>query len=238
MADDLKVAVISDIHGYSIALDRVLADIASEGVDQLIVAGDLVEGGPDPIGVMERLQSLDAVILRGNTDDDIAAQSRDGKLAKWTARQVGRAGRKWLADLRFDYRLSPPNGRDENDDLLVVHANPFDNLRAIPPDATADDLRALIGKTRCAVLAFGHIHIAYIRPLKTLTLVDISAVGNPKDRDLRSKWGLLTWNGDRQLWSPEIRHVDYALDETDVQMRESGMPNAEKHIAKLKRASY
>ncbi|MCA9832865.1 MAG: metallophosphoesterase family protein [Thermomicrobiales bacterium] len=233
-----KIAIISDIHGFSLALDRVLADIDAAQVDELIVAGDLVETGPDPAGVLDRLQSRECVVIQGNTDDAIANSRLDSKLATWTEKQIGKEGRQWLRDLPFSHRVRPVEARSPWDDLLVVHANPFDFLRAIEPEAGEHELDELIGGTEAAVLAFGHIHIAYIRELSRMTLLDVSAVGNPKDGDLRSKWGLATWDSDTLRWSVELRYVDYPLAETEAQMRASGMPNVEKHLAKLKRASY
>ena len=66
----MKLALISDIHGNSVALDAVLADIDSQGsVDEVWVLGDLAALGPDPVGVLERLNALPKVrFLRGNTD--------------------------------------------------------------------------------------------------------------------------------------------------------------------------
>ena len=233
-----RIAIISDIHGFSLALDRVLADIDAAGVDELIVAGDLVETGPDPAGAISRLQARRCEIIQGNTDDAIAYSREDSKLARWTVQQIGPEGQQWLRNLPLSYRVHPKGAQSPWDDLLVVHANPFDFFRAIRPDADEHELAELIGPTECAVLAFGHIHIAYIRQLARITLLDVSAVGNPKDGDLRSKWGLATWDNVALTWSVELRYVTYPLAETEAQMLTSGMPNAEKHLAKLRRASY
>jgi hypothetical protein len=99
-------------------------------------------------------------------------------------------------------------------------------------------VREIIGDTRAAVIAFGHIHIAYERRIDCLRLIDVSAVGNPKDEDLRSKWGLCTWHEAASEWRTELRYVDYPLAETIAQMEESGMPKWSKAASKLKRASY
>jgi predicted phosphodiesterase len=235
----MRIAVLSDIHGFSIAFDRVLADIASvPDIDQIVIAGDLCEGGPDPAGVLKRIADLDAVVLQGNTDRDIANLDRTSDAARFTAEQIGNDGLKFLRNLRFSYRISPPDSSDPWQDLLVVHANPFDQDRHIPPDAGEHELRELIGDTKAAVVAFGHLHIAYIRDIGPTTLVDVSAVGNPKDGDLRSKWGLIEWSEGDASWSATLRYVDYPLTETEDQIRASGMPNPEKQIAKLEKASY
>ncbi|MEA2594744.1 MAG: hypothetical protein QOF01_1213, partial [Thermomicrobiales bacterium] len=45
----MRVAVMSDIHGFSLALETVLADIDLQGpFDEVVVAGDLCEVGPAP----------------------------------------------------------------------------------------------------------------------------------------------------------------------------------------------
>ncbi len=45
----MRVAVMSDIHGFNLALETVLADLDAQGpFDEVIVAGDLCEVGPGP----------------------------------------------------------------------------------------------------------------------------------------------------------------------------------------------
>jgi predicted phosphodiesterase len=235
----MKVAVISDIHGFSIALDEVLADIDREpGIDTIAAAGDLCEGGPDPMGVIKRLKERGIVCIRGNTDRDIAAGLRSSKPAQWVTRRLGREGIGFLRELPFAHRITPPGGQPGRDDLLVVHANPFDEDRHIPPWISEFELRELVGDTEAAVIAFGHIHIAYRRQLGDMQLIDVSAVGNPKDEDLRSKWGLCSWDEASRTWTTELRYVEYPIEATVAQLNESGYPKPEKAIGKLLHASY
>ncbi len=235
---DLNIAVISDIHGFSLALDRVLEDISRHNITHIVVAGDIVEGGPDPVGVLERLVDLGCPVIQGNTDYDIAKRHRDSKFAAWTENQIGPEGRRWLLELPFEHRITPPGADSPWQDLLIVHANPNDFNRPIEPDADDEDLELLIGKTKAAVIAFGHLHIAYRRQLERTQLIDVSAVGNPKDGDLRSKWGQITWNAESGTWTTMLHYVDYPLDETWAQMQDSGMPKPEKRFAKLVKARY
>ncbi|MGB3331004.1 MAG: metallophosphoesterase family protein [Thermomicrobiales bacterium] len=234
----MKIAVISDIHGFSLALDRVLADIASVGVDQVIAAGDLCEGGPDPLGALVMLKDHSISSVQGNTDRDLAAESRTSKPARWVVTQLGPDGLAALDALPFELRITPPGGTSPKDDLLVVHANPVDQDRALDPSAPVQEVEAILGDVQAAVIAFGHIHISYIREVRGITLIDVSAVGNPKDGRLISRWGLLTWDAAESRWLAEIRYVDYPLEETEAQVRASGMPNPDKVLAKLRRASY
>ena len=235
----MKVAVIADIHGFSLALDRVLAAIAAEpGVDRIIAAGDLAEGGPDPAGVGDRLRAAGIPSVQGNTDRDLAAAVRTSTSARWTMDRLGTDRLAWLRGLPFEIRVTPEGSTVPGDDLLVVHANPLDMDRHIHPEFSDREVRELTGNTAAAVIAFGHLHIAYQRALDDLQLIDVSAVGNPKDEDLRSKWGLVTWDDDRRRWSTELRYVDYPLQETIDLYRENGYPNWQKAARKLERASY
>lgn len=234
----LRVAVLSDIHGYSLAFDRVLQDIADHDIGHIVVAGDVAESGPDPRGVIERLVERNLVVIQGNTDYDIAKRNRDSKLAAWTEREIGKAGRDYLLNLPFEHRITPPEADSPWEDLLIVHANPYDFNQGLQPDAEQDDLDYLIGKTKAAVLAFGHVHISYIRELPRMTLIDVSAVGNPKDGDLRSKWGEITWDSVSRKWTAQLHYVEYPLEETEAQIRASGIPKPEKRIERLKEASY
>ena len=237
--EQLKIAIMSDIHGFSLALDRVLADIQGhDGIDRVIAAGDLCETGPDPVGVLERLARDDVELLQGNTDRDLASRSRDSRAASWTAAQLGDERLRFLGELPFEIRITPPGASPLERDLLVVHANPVDMDRHLPPDLPEPDAMALIKSAHADVIAFGHLHVAYVRRIGDVTLMDVSAVGNPKDGDLRSKWGLASWHKDERRWHVELQYVDYPLEDTIQQIQASDMPNQARVTRKLVRASY
>ena len=68
----MRIAVMSDIHGFSLALDTVRADLAEQGpFDEIVVAGDICEVGPDPQGVVDRLRETGWPVIQGNTDYDL-----------------------------------------------------------------------------------------------------------------------------------------------------------------------
>ena len=238
----MRVAVMSDIHGFSLALDTVLADLERHGpFDEVVVAGDLAENGPDPAGVLQRLRQRDFTVLQGNTDYDVVAAARAARAPaelRYVIEQIGDDGVRWLAGLPFSRRLTPPGGRGPADDLLIVHANPHDQVRKMSPEASDRELMEIIGETEAAAIAFGHIHIAYQRRLPHVLLVDVSAVGNPKDRDLRCKYGIVSWNQSSGKWSAEIQRLSYPLAETADQIMASGLPDPEQTRRKLEAATY
>ena len=53
----MKIAAVSDIHGNLPALEAVLADIDSIGVDHVVFCGDIVLGAPDDKACWERVKA-------------------------------------------------------------------------------------------------------------------------------------------------------------------------------------
>jgi predicted phosphodiesterase len=237
----MRVAVMSDIHGFSLALNTVLADLEAQPTcDEIVVAGDLCQVGPAPGDVLATLHGRNVTVLQGNTDAYLVEASTGTANAEqaFALRQIGSAGIGYLAGLAFERRITPPGGRSPDDDLLVVHANPHDLEQKVRPDMRDDELAAVVGDTRAAVIAFGHHHVSFSRRLGDMQLVDVSAVGNPKDGDLRCKYAIFSWDENSGRWSVEPRKLPYPLAETRDQIRASGLPHPEKAVASLERASY
>lgn len=238
----MRVAVLSDIHGFSLALEVVRRDIDEQGpFDKIIVAGDLCVVGPDPQGVVDIVRGEGWLALRGNTDVDLVESAQWAtdldQLGYWVDRLDSDA-LDFLAEMPFSHRITPLGGASPQHDLLIVHANPYDLHEKLDPSYSDRELREIIGDEQAAAIAFGHIHVAYIRHLAGTMLVDVSAVGNSKDGDLRCKYGILTWDETVQRWTAEIRRLDYPLEETEAQIRASDMADPEAVITSLKRASY
>jgi predicted phosphodiesterase len=238
----MRIAVLSDIHGFSLALDVVRSDIEAEGpFDEVVVAGDLCVVGPDPQGVVDTIRAEGWTAIQGNTDVDLveAAEWTTGieELGYWVD-ALSDDAMDFVATLPFSHRIMPPGGTGPQHELLVVHANPHNLTDMLDPRFADRELREVIGNEQAGTIVFGHIHIAYIRHLAGTMLVDVSAVGNSKDGDLRCKYGILSWDENRQRWSAEIRRLEYPLEATEAQIRASDISNPERVIRKLKQASY
>lgn len=66
----MAVYVTSDAHGHVRALDEVLEQVSLGENDELYVLGDLIDRGPDPMGVVSLVCSLpQAHVLLGNHED-------------------------------------------------------------------------------------------------------------------------------------------------------------------------
>src|SRR4051812_21499754 len=238
----MRVAVMSDIHGFDQALETVIADLTQRGpFDDVIVAGDLCAVGPNPARVLQLLSATDFSVLAGNTDLNLVYAAQTGITdpeSRYALEQIGEAGVDYLGHLAFMRRISPPGSTNSSEDLLVVHANPHDAETKITPEMSDEQIRQVIGDTKAAAIAFGHHHVAFVRRVDDLLLCDVSAVGNPKDGDLRCKYGILQWNEVERTWHAEIVRLEYPLESTEEEILQSSLPDREGTIRKLLRASY
>ena len=64
----MKIAIISDVHGNSQALQAVLKDLERRKVEMIINLGDSVYGPLDPLGTIELLMNNEMIHIKGNCD--------------------------------------------------------------------------------------------------------------------------------------------------------------------------
>lgn len=192
----MKIALLADIHGNTVALDAVMADTEQRGgVEAFWILGDLVALGPDPVGVLERVSKLPALrVIRGNTDRYTVAGDRPGPGIEavrhdanllptlveisgtfaWTQGMVTAAGwLPWLKALPLDLRMLLPDGTS----FLGVHASPGeDDGSGISPQMTDGEIAGLIGNERAGLIAMAHTHLPLDRRWKDKQLINPGAV--------------------------------------------------------------
>jgi hypothetical protein len=240
------VAILADVHGNLAALHAVLADLARRPHERIVVAGDLVLGGPQPAETVDTLRGLEAptvTVIHGNSDRRLQAGGEDPAVVRGRA-AVGPARLAWLARLPSDCRVTPPGGTSPADDLLVVHATPTDvaavltvepdplGLLEVTPDARA---RALLGGAEANLIVAGHVHYASSGVAAGRRFATVGAVGFPWDGDHRAAYGLATWNG--AAWRLRHRRVTYDYRSVIAELRRVGTPFADEAAERLEWAS-
>src|SRR6516162_9376415 len=63
---------VSDVHGHLDALRAILATAERRSFHKLLVAGDIVFPGPEPLDTWRRLTAAGAVLVQGLTDRALA----------------------------------------------------------------------------------------------------------------------------------------------------------------------
>ena len=120
----MRIALLSDVHGNLPAFEAVLADVDSEGVNEIWCLGDLVGYGAQPDACVELAARRCDLCLAGNHDlvvtgaIDIADFSvYAAAAAQWTRDHIGAAA------LEFLKGLAPERNGEE---IGLFHASPRD----------------------------------------------------------------------------------------------------------------
>jgi predicted phosphodiesterase len=221
------LAVISDLHGNIPALEAVLADLEQVRPDQVVIAGDFVNRGPQSRAVLERIVPLGFPAISGNHDTWLAALARgrnrpDGwDTSQWTpvrlaAEELSTEWATWLEELPRTLRIEMPGAAP----VRVVHGSPRyqrEGLGRLCSDEQARE--ALEGVSEPLVIG-AHIHYPYERFVGGQHIVVTGAVGCPFNGDENAQYGLFTWDGAR--WHFTHRSVPYDHEPLYAAWRESG----------------
>lgn len=223
----MRIAVMSDIHGNSIALNAVLDDIERQGsVDEYWILGDITALGHAPVEVIERLSSLSNVqCVRGNTDRYVCTGDRPppsleeaqrdpaqvpslvecaGTFA-WTQGAVTNAGwLNWLSQLPLEINAVLPDGKR----VLGVHVAPGrDDGLGFKVGLSEADLAVVLGDCDADLILGGHHHRPFDVTVKGKHIVNVGSVSISLPPDLRASYVILT--ADTSEYRIEHRRIEY-----------------------------
>ncbi len=244
----MKIAVISDIHANLPAFEAVLIHLDSLAPDVVIVGGDTINRGPQPLAclkiVLDRIQNAGWKVIRGNHEDYVLRAAREPLPAEawqqeviahtlWTAVQVEHA-LDVIAAWPDHCEVAAPDGSR----VSVFHASRQGNRIGVYESMNEEELLAH-ATAADPVLCVGHTHIPFIRKIQGKLIVNAGAVGMPFDHDHRASFALLTWSP--AGWSAETVRVPYDRDATIRAYVETGYllkggPMVELILMELERA--
>ncbi len=213
----MKLAILADIHGNIHALNAALADIDAQGVDEIVVNGDLVNRGPNNVAVVERVFATGATITLGNhddlmrkwveQDDDIPDTWFGDPLWEgmaWSARQLAEAGLvERLRDLPMTHRIT----REGAPTLLISHGSPRHYREGYGRYLSDKDISEIVEQYPADVLVGSHTHHPMARRWGEHHVLNTGSVGTPFNGDPRAQYLLLTLEDEG--WRPEFRAVPY-----------------------------
>jgi predicted phosphodiesterase len=230
----MRVAVISDVHANYHALEAVLLEIDQEHVDATWCLGDTVGYGPLPNECCDVVRERADRCLVGNHDLVVLGElsvsdfnDEAAAAALWTARRLTAKSRSFLETLK-------PSAEAEGVDLF--HASARDPIWEYV--LTEEAARATLELSTAPIVLVGHSHVALAITLDGVQvlgglapggsdvelagrwLLNPGSVGQPRDGDPRAAWVLL----DLERKSAAFRRVDYPIEQTQVEMRERGLP--------------
>jgi predicted phosphodiesterase len=236
----MRFLVLSDIHANSTALEASLE--AAEGRwERVICLGDVVDYGPDPNEVTERVKALDPFIIRGNHDKAVTGLT-DLDDFNPVAQIAARWTRERLRPENLTYIAQLPAGPAHADGLTVVHGAYHDEDGYV--FAPVQAMGGLL-ESPSAVTFFGHTHyqggfsyragqigVIHLRPEPgpkfaalrlepgTRYLLNPGSIGQPRDGDPRSAFAI----ADLGHQVIEFWRVPYDIAAVQDRMQTAGLP--------------
>ena len=231
--NEMRYAVIADIHGNLEALQAVLADIKEQKCTHVVCLGDVVGYGANPKECLDIIRGMNIPVVKGNHDEYIGVDvNPDGfndaaaEAVTWSRAQLTEDDRKWLRELKY-FRLVA--------NFSIVHATldapqrwgyVFEKLEAA----------ASFTYQNTQVCFFGHTHVpvAFIRDTGVRGgtyskfrveagkkyFVNVGSVGQPRDGNPKSAYVIY----DLTQQTIELRRLDYPIAEAQRKIRAAGLP--------------
>jgi predicted phosphodiesterase len=232
----MRYLVLSDIHSNIEALDACVRRAKNFGYDSVLCCGDIVGYGPNPSEVMDMLDELQTVSIRGNHDRVVAGldepthfNTAARRAIDWTQENLSDAYCRRLALLptgpllvRSEAQLVHGSRRDE-DEYVVTEEDALFNLALTSPSITF----------------FGHTHepgffardfrwqptygadgTAEVTLPSEKVLVNPGSVGQPRDGDPRASF--LIW--DTSTGDLEFHRAEYDFKATQAKMWIARLP--------------
>jgi putative phosphoesterase len=182
----MRVAALYDIHGNLPALEAVLDEIRREGVDRIVVGGDVVPGAMPRQTISTLLElPVPAQFIQGNGEHDILALHRGDALTR-VPEQFHDAMRWVVRELPPEHISElvtwPPTLRLEIagvGNVIFCHATPRDDNEIFTRITPEDRLRPIFEVTNADLVICGHTHMQFDRTIGTVRVVNAGSVGMP-----------------------------------------------------------
>lgn len=260
-----KIAIISDIHGNITALDAVLNDIKSRGINRIFCLGDLVLKCANPDLVIDKIRETCEVVLKGNCDEAIATNhALERKF--WSRMKIGDERANYLKTLPVCYEFYMSGHL-----IRLFHASPqsldaicnpiYSNQTKLYPEIYKFDFMfentELIGKAKDEpvpdIVGYGHIHTPNLFRYKNKLLFNPGSVGFPNEMlnngDKEDKTNNFSTPASYSIIEGEYNSKDlssisistvrvpYNVQKEIEYLEKSDMPNKQRFIYSLETAS-
>jgi predicted phosphodiesterase len=211
----MRIAALTDIHASSDPLQLALTAARREGFDAMLIMGDLLTYGVQPLETLELVHGAaardGAILVAGNHDQlyrgtSDAAAYRAGlpdwlrESVDWTAAHIPAQAME-----RFDWQESWTH-----ESLFAAHANPFPfgDWRYIRSKEEAEEAAYTLAQRGFLYGLFGHVHRHRRYDCAAATIFTLASLGQPRDDDDRTpKWAMIDIRGNRI--TVESRDIDF-----------------------------
>jgi len=220
-----RVAVLSDVHGNTVALEEVLAELEDVAPDLIVFGGDLT-WGPEPEATLALVDglSMPAVFVRGNAERMLLADGDEPTERKpWLLEQHSPQGRARLATF-VEQASVDVTGLGP---VRFCHGSPRSDEEVVTPETTDERVRTFMQGVAERVLVTAHTHLQFDRRVAGIRSINAGSVG--------MAYGLGPGNACWGVLGPdvELRRTPFSVERAAARYRGSGDPAAQRMIGML-----
>jgi putative phosphoesterase len=228
----MKIGILADIHGNTVALLTVLRFLKREKVDRVLCAGDIIGYYPYFNEAIELVRENRIETIKGNHEAYVLGEIivenldlRERYLLDYTQKVITRENHNFLSELRDELRF---NVSDVS--ILMVHGSPFNDklTEYIYPDFARFDKFQMIDAD---VIIMGHTHYPFIKKNGDKLLINPGSCGQPRDYDPRAS--CVVWDVDRHEIS--IERLTYDVGKVIKDLEDFGISREERDILKRRK---
>ena len=214
----MRILVVSDLHANIEALRSVPQDF-----DHVLCLGDVVDYGPDPKPCVDWLREHDAIAVRGNHDEAVAAHvsCRCSPAMREESETTRRLMWKTLRPLETVFLGTLPVQADVvlgGVRFHLVHATPSDPLYAYLGPNEEKRWEEEAERVDADVLLVGHTHMPMILRFGRKLVVNPGSVGQPRDQDPRASYAII------EDGNPRLERTAYDIEATVRRLEASSLP--------------
>jgi predicted phosphodiesterase len=179
----MRFAAIADVHGNPLALEAVLADIAAQGITEIVNLGDCLSGPLEAGRTADLLMGLNALTVRGNHDRYLIESPADA-MPSWEQHAYAQ-----LSAQHLDWLRSLPFSAVYREEAYLCHATPKHDetywLEAVSPEGHVflkplEEIETLADGIDFPLILCGHSHIPrMVRLSDNRLIVNPGSVGCP-----------------------------------------------------------
>lgn len=238
----MRIALLSDIHGNLISMEAVIADLKTQGVDQVIFLGDIATLGPQPREVIGHIRDLTDQCVLGNHDLYLLKPALGkaymdvtwfSETIDWCIRQLQPGDFEFLRTFKplINFQL------DDDHYLLCFHGSPQSNTGTILATTLAEELDGMLSGFYATVMAGGHTHVQMMRQHYGTLVINAGSVGMPFQRAPFAnnptlmpwtEYAILDWHNG--AFGIDMRRVEVNVDRIKRAALDSTMPDRKEWV--------
>lgn len=219
------VAVVSDVHGNTVALEAVLAELQAREPSLVVFGGDLT-WGPQPEATLTLARGLPfpTLYVRGNAERGLLEPGSDPVERKpWLLEHHSPESLAFLATFAEQVRVDV----ETLGGVRFCHGSPRSDEELVTPETPAARVRAFLDGVPERVLVTAHTHLQFDRRVAGIRSINPGSVGVAYGEPP----GVACW----ALLGPDVElcQTPFSVDRAVERYRESGDPAAERMVGML-----